>query len=61
MSALLAEWEARGLRQVVAVIGDSANFVLIGLHGLLLRHALLPLALRPRDRDQPTPPPTGVL
>ena len=26
MSALLAECEARGLRQIVAVIGDSANW-----------------------------------
>jgi L-amino acid N-acyltransferase YncA len=32
MSALLAECEARGLRQVVAVIGDSANCASIGLH-----------------------------
>ena len=32
MSALLAECEARGLRQIVAVIGDSANFASIGLH-----------------------------
>jgi phosphinothricin acetyltransferase len=32
MSALLAECEARGLRQVVAVIGDSANNVSIRLH-----------------------------
>ena len=32
MSALLAECEARGLRQIVAVIGDSANFASIALH-----------------------------
>jgi len=32
MSALLAECKARGLRQIVAVIGDSANFASIGLH-----------------------------
>jgi L-amino acid N-acyltransferase YncA len=32
MSALLAECEARGLRQIVAVIGDSANCASIGLH-----------------------------
>src|ERR1700731_1630462 len=32
MAALLAECEARGLRQIVAVIGDSANSASIGLH-----------------------------
>ena len=32
MSALLAECEARGLWQIVAVIGDSANCASIGLH-----------------------------
>jgi phosphinothricin acetyltransferase len=32
MAALLAECEARGLRQIVAVIGDSANQASIGLH-----------------------------
>jgi L-amino acid N-acyltransferase YncA len=32
MSALLAECEAKGLRQVVAVIGDSANSASIELH-----------------------------
>jgi L-amino acid N-acyltransferase YncA len=32
MSALLAECEAKGLRQIVAVIGDSANSASIGLH-----------------------------
>jgi L-amino acid N-acyltransferase YncA len=32
MSALLAECEAKGLRQIVAVIGDSANCASIGLH-----------------------------
>jgi L-amino acid N-acyltransferase YncA len=32
MSALLAECEARGLRQMVAVIGDSANVASIALH-----------------------------
>jgi phosphinothricin acetyltransferase len=32
MSALLAECAARGLRQIVAVIGDSANYASIGLH-----------------------------
>jgi L-amino acid N-acyltransferase YncA len=32
MSALLTECEARGLRQIVAVIGDSANSASIGLH-----------------------------
>jgi phosphinothricin acetyltransferase len=32
MSALLAECEVRGLRQIVAVIGDSANSASIGLH-----------------------------
>jgi phosphinothricin acetyltransferase len=32
MSALLAECEARGLRQIVAVIGDSANRASIALH-----------------------------
>ena len=32
MSALLAECEARGLRQVVAIVGDSANLASIGLH-----------------------------
>jgi phosphinothricin acetyltransferase len=32
MLALLAECEARGLRQIVAVIGDSANCASIGLH-----------------------------
>ena len=32
MSALLGECEARELRQIVAVIGDSANFASIGLH-----------------------------
>jgi len=32
MSALLAECEARGLRQIVAVIGDSANHASIELH-----------------------------
>lgn len=32
MSALLAECESRGLRQIVAVIGDSANCASIGLH-----------------------------
>ena len=32
MSALLAECEARGLRQIVAVIGDSANCASIRLH-----------------------------
>jgi L-amino acid N-acyltransferase YncA len=32
MSALLAECEARGLRQIVAVIGDSANCASIALH-----------------------------
>jgi L-amino acid N-acyltransferase YncA len=32
MSALLAECEAKGLRQVVAVIGDSANIASISLH-----------------------------
>ena len=32
MSALLAECEARGLRQILAVIGDSANCASIGLH-----------------------------
>ena len=32
MAALLAECEARGLRQIVAVIGDSANCASIGLH-----------------------------
>jgi len=31
-SALLAECEAKGLRQIVAVIGDSANCASIGLH-----------------------------
>jgi L-amino acid N-acyltransferase YncA len=31
-SALLAECEARGLRQIVAVIGDSANCASIALH-----------------------------
>jgi L-amino acid N-acyltransferase YncA len=32
MSVLLAECDARGLRQMVAVIGDSANYASIGLH-----------------------------
>ena len=32
MSTLLAECEARGLRQLVAVIGDSANTASIALH-----------------------------
>jgi phosphinothricin acetyltransferase len=32
MSALLAECDAIGLRQIVAVIGDSANYASIGLH-----------------------------
>ena len=32
MSALLAECEARGMRQIVAVIGDSANCASIRLH-----------------------------
>src|SRR5260370_24485196 len=32
MSALLAECEARGLRQIGAVIGDSANYASISLH-----------------------------
>jgi phosphinothricin acetyltransferase len=32
MSALLTECEARGLRQIVAVIGDSASYASIGLH-----------------------------
>ena len=32
ISALLAECETRGLRQIVAVIGDSANYASIGLH-----------------------------
>jgi phosphinothricin acetyltransferase len=32
MSALLAEREARGLRQIVAVVGDSANSASIKLH-----------------------------
>ena len=32
MSALLAECEAKGVRQIVAVIGDSANCASIGLH-----------------------------
>ena len=32
MSALLAECEERGLRQIVAVIGDSANAASIELH-----------------------------
>jgi L-amino acid N-acyltransferase YncA len=32
MSALLAKCEARGLRQIVAVIGDSANCASIALH-----------------------------
>jgi phosphinothricin acetyltransferase len=32
MAAVLAECEARGLRQIVAVIGDSANQASIGLH-----------------------------
>jgi len=32
MSALLAECEARELRQIVAVIGDRANCASIGLH-----------------------------
>ena len=32
MSALLAECEARGFRQIVAVIGDSANIASIALH-----------------------------
>jgi phosphinothricin acetyltransferase len=32
LAALLAECEARGMRQVVAVIGDSANHASIGLH-----------------------------
>jgi phosphinothricin acetyltransferase len=32
LTALLAECEARGLRQIVAVIGDSGNCASIGLH-----------------------------
>jgi L-amino acid N-acyltransferase YncA len=32
LAALLAECEAIGLRQIVAVIGDSANHASIGLH-----------------------------
>ena len=32
LSVLLAECEARGLRQIVAVIGDSANSASIALH-----------------------------
>jgi L-amino acid N-acyltransferase YncA len=32
MSVLISECEARGLRQIVAVIGDSANYASIGLH-----------------------------
>lgn len=32
LSELLAECEARGLRQIVAIIGDSANSASIGLH-----------------------------
>lgn len=32
LSALLAECEARGLRQIVAVIGDSANSASTALH-----------------------------
>src|SRR5712664_4457671 len=32
MSALLAECEARGMRQIVAVIGDSADCASISLH-----------------------------
>ena len=32
MLALLAECEAKGLRQIVAVIGDSANIASIALH-----------------------------
>ena len=35
MSALLVECEARGVRQIVAVIGDSANCASIGLHKTL--------------------------
>ena len=35
MSALLVECEARGLQQIVAVIGDSANCASIGLHKTL--------------------------
>ena len=32
MTALLAEYETRGLGQIVAIIGDSANSASIGLH-----------------------------
>jgi L-amino acid N-acyltransferase YncA len=32
MSTLLSECEARGLRQIVAIIGDSANIASIALH-----------------------------
>jgi L-amino acid N-acyltransferase YncA len=32
LSALLPECQARGLRQIIAVIGDSANSASIGLH-----------------------------
>jgi L-amino acid N-acyltransferase YncA len=35
MSVLLVECEARGVRQIVAVIGDSANCASIGLHKTL--------------------------
>jgi L-amino acid N-acyltransferase YncA len=38
MSELLAECEPRGLRQIVAVIGDSANYASIGLHKRLGFH-----------------------
>jgi phosphinothricin acetyltransferase len=38
MSALLAECEPRGLRQIVAVMGDSANYASIGLHKRLGFH-----------------------
>lgn len=35
LTALLAECEARGYRQIVAVIGDSANAGSVGLHAAL--------------------------
>ena len=35
MSALLARCEALGLRQVIAIIGDSGNAASIGLHTAL--------------------------
>jgi len=52
MSALLAECEARGMRQIVAVIGDSANCASIRLHKSLGRSSSASLS----STSGPTPP-----